>query len=310
MGARSATRRRRRALSRSTRRSRGSTTFRGNAARSYYGEGPVPLDPGDRVADAVAPPSARPSFVGIDPSVVWDGWTGQPNVVVGEDGTIEVREGAYDGNYHFIDGTTGLPLRQPSRARDLAKGSADGPRRVPALLRGLARRTLPDRSDGPSRAEVLWSIDGSTSVDRPLRNDDWDGAALVRRLLFEGGENGWLYVMRLNRDYSALGDVRRTESSRPSRGSTTSCCANRRPRGLVENSVALHDGPLLRQLGGRSSRAGHLGRARGRLESWSGVPVLDRGRHRRERRDRRGGTSTSPASTNGSASEAARSASW
>ena len=25
------------------------------------------------------------------------GWTGQPNVIVHDDGTIEIREGAYDG---------------------------------------------------------------------------------------------------------------------------------------------------------------------------------------------------------------------
>ena len=36
----------------------------------------------------------------------------------------------------------------------------------------------------------------------PLRNDDWDGAPLVvRDHLIAGGENGWLYVIRLHRGY-------------------------------------------------------------------------------------------------------------
>jgi hypothetical protein len=49
---------------------------------------------------------------------------------------------------------------------------------------------------------TLWSIDGGTSVPRPLRNDDWDGAPLiVRDHLITGGENGWLYVIRLHRGY-------------------------------------------------------------------------------------------------------------
>ena len=102
----------------------GVTTWRGNATRSYYGEGPVPLDPviGWRA------PSERMcsvSYVGIDKSE-WcgTGWTGQPNVLVRDDGTIEVREGAYDGMYHFVDGLTGLPLGPPLPTRDLAKGSA------------------------------------------------------------------------------------------------------------------------------------------------------------------------------------------
>ena len=39
-------------------------------------------------------------------------------------------------------------------------------------------------------------------MPRPLRNDDWDGAPLVvRDHLIAGGENGWLYVIRLHRGY-------------------------------------------------------------------------------------------------------------
>jgi outer membrane protein assembly factor BamB len=131
-------------------------------------------------------------------------------VLVGEDGTVEVREGAYDGMYHFLDGTTGLPVRPPLPTRDLAKGSAtsdpDGfPLYYAGSRDGRFRIVATDRKE----PLVLWSVDGATSVDRPLRNDDWDGAALVvDDVLFEGGENGWLYVIRLNRRYDQLRLVR------------------------------------------------------------------------------------------------------
>ena len=229
----------------------GLVTFRGNATRSYYGEGPVPLDPviGWRA------PSARlcsMSFVGIERSE-WcgTGWTGQPNVIVGEDGSIEVREGAYDGMYHFLDGLTGLPLRQPLATRDLAKGSAtsdpDGfPLYYVGSRDGRFRIVATDRH---ARGEplVLWSIDGATSVERPLRNDDWDGAALVvDDVLFEGGENGWLYVIRLHRSYDELGLV----AVDPEVVATVPGFDDELLRALgdtevsIENSVSLHEGIL------------------------------------------------------------------
>ena len=86
----------------------GVTTFRGNATRSYYGEGPVPLDPVVRWQHPEDGKLCSDSIVGVDISE-WcgTGWTGQPTVVELPEGGVEVREGAYDGNYHFLDGETG-----------------------------------------------------------------------------------------------------------------------------------------------------------------------------------------------------------
>ena len=226
----------------------GLTTFRGNASRSYYGEGPVPLDPviGWRIPDARM---CSVSFVGIEKSE-WcgTGWTGQPNVVVGADGSIEVREGAYDGMYHFLDGKTGLPVRRPLPTRDLAKGSATSdPDGFPVYYAGSRDGRFRIVATDRNEPLVLWSIESATSVDRPLRNDDWDGAALVvDDVLFEGGENGWLYVVRLHRGYDELGRV----TVDPEIVATVPGWDERLLRALgdtevsIENSVALHDGVL------------------------------------------------------------------
>jgi outer membrane protein assembly factor BamB len=224
----------------------GLTTFRGNATRTYYGEGPVPLDP--MIAWRTSERMCSVSFVGIEASE-WcgTGWTGQPNVVVAEDGTIEVREGAYDGMYHFLDGTTGLPVRSPLATRDLAKGSATSdPDGFPLFYAGSRdgrfRIVAMDRRREPL---VLWSVQGATSVERPLRNDDWDGAALVvDDVLFVGGENGWLYVIRLHRGYDEIGLV----TVAPEIVATVPGFDDELLRVLgdtevsIEGSVALHDG--------------------------------------------------------------------
>lgn len=188
----------------------GVTTFRGNESRSYYGVGPVPLDPVVRWRHPERAKLCSESIVGVDVSE-WcgTGWTGQPNVIELPGGGVEVREGAYDGQYHFVDGDSGEPVREPLATHDLAKGSAttdpDGfPLYYAGSRDGHLRVVALDRED----PTTLWSIDGGTSVPRPLRNDDWDGAPLiVRDHLITGGENGWLYVIRLHRGYEDAGLV-------------------------------------------------------------------------------------------------------
>jgi hypothetical protein len=188
----------------------GITTFRGNATRSYYGEGPVPLHPVIRwrYPESGGLCSASADAAG---SRVWcgTGWTGQPNVIVHEDGSIEVREGAYDGKYHFLNGRTGRPMRPDLATGDLAKGSATSdPDGYPLYYAGsrdnLFRIVAMDRP----RPTVLWSMNADSTVSRPLWNNDWDGAALVLGdYLLEGGENSWFYVVRLNRGYDGEGKV-------------------------------------------------------------------------------------------------------
>ncbi|MBI4261173.1 MAG: hypothetical protein HY658_11460, partial [Actinobacteria bacterium] len=188
----------------------GITTFRGNAARNWYGEGPVPADPeviwrfpktGQMcsVSDVLGEPQ---EWCGM-------GWTGQPNVIVGEDGSVELRFGAYDARYHFLDGLTGEPVREDFVTGDLAKGSATTDPLVPELYYAGSRdnhlRVLALDGDEPRE---LWSLDARTSVGLPMWNDDWDGAPLaLGDYLLAGGENGWFYVIKLNRSREDDGTV-------------------------------------------------------------------------------------------------------
>ncbi len=224
----------------------GLTTFRGNDSRSYYGEGPVPRNPvirwrqpGEKICMS--------SLVGIERDE-WcgTGWTGQPNVIAHDDGSIEVREGAYDGAYHFVDGLTGLPVRPPLQTRDLAKGSATSdPDGFPLYYAGSRDNYLRVVALDRSEPQVLWQLNGDTSVPRPLRNNDWDGAPLVvDDYLLEGGENGWFYVIRLNRGYDGKGFVTvAPEVVATIPGFDDRLLADLGDREVsIENSVAFRDG--------------------------------------------------------------------
>jgi hypothetical protein len=184
----------------------GLLTFRGSDARSCYGEGPVPHDPVIRWQQPADQPMCSVSFVGtIAENWCGTGWTGQPNVIQHADGTVEVREGAYDGEYHFYDGASGAEVRPPLKTRDLAKGSATSdPDGYPLYYGGSRDNTFRVMALDRPIPMVLWSINADVSVPTPTWNNDWDGAPLVvHGYLIEGCENGYLYIVRLNRTYDA-----------------------------------------------------------------------------------------------------------
>jgi PQQ-like domain len=187
----------------------GLTTFRGNASRDYYGEGPVPKDPVVRWRYPSTGGMCSKS-TGIDGTETWcgTGWTGQPNVVPRPNGGVEIREGAYDRNYHFLDGQTGQPVRPDLETGDLAKGSAtsdsDG---YPLYYAGSRDNLLRVVALDRGTPEVLWQFD-SHSQPGLVWNDDWDGAPLqIGDYLLEGGENSWFYVIRLHRRYDSARKV-------------------------------------------------------------------------------------------------------
>jgi hypothetical protein len=189
----------------------GITTFRGNAARAYLGEGPVPRKPrilwryprAGSLCMRSADEHGVTNWCGL-------GWTGQPNVIVGKQGRTEIRFGAYDGRYHFLDGRTGEPVRPDLVTGDLAKGSATSdPDGYPLYYAGSRDNYLRIVALDRKEPTVLWRLDANTSVPRIVWNNDWDGAPLVvDGHLLVGGENSWFYVIRLNRSYGKHGKVR------------------------------------------------------------------------------------------------------
>jgi outer membrane protein assembly factor BamB len=188
----------------------GLTTFRGNATRTYYGEGPIPTSPeilweyprgGGLCSESIDQHGSR----------LWcgTGWTGQPNVVETDKGRTEVRFGAYDRGVHFIDAKTGREVRNTFFTGDLIKGSVTSdPDGYPLLYTGSRDDYFHvlalDRGKTPVE---LWSL-SADSAPNPVWNNDWDGSALViDDYLLEGGENSWFYVVKLNRDYDKSGKV-------------------------------------------------------------------------------------------------------
>ncbi|MPY94854.1 MAG: hypothetical protein GEV08_17870, partial [Acidimicrobiia bacterium] len=190
-------------------RTEGLLTFRGNATRTFHGTGPLPASspaqrwrfPGEGGLCSTSVDQSGPS--------VWcgTGWTGQP-AVFERAGRTWVVFGAYDGAVHFLDAATGERLLPDFPTGDLVKGSVsvdpDGYPLVYVGSRDSYLRVL--AIDGPEPRE-LWSL-SAYDVSPTMWNDDWDGAPLVTEgLLVEGGENGQLHVVELNRSYGPDGRV-------------------------------------------------------------------------------------------------------
>jgi outer membrane protein assembly factor BamB len=185
----------------------GLLTFRGNATRSYYGEGPVPTDP--EVAWRYPERAMCAESVDGGEARIWcgTGWTGQP-VVFERDRTTWVVFGAYDRNVHFLDAHTGEQILPPFGTGDLVKGSAtmdpDGFPLVYIGSRDGYYRVLAIDGDEARELWALWAHD----VSPTMWNDDWDGAGLIRDdYLYIGGENSQFHIVKLNRGYERGGRV-------------------------------------------------------------------------------------------------------
>ncbi len=188
----------------------GYLTFRGNPTRSWYGQGPVPTNPQVLWSyPANGTMCGRSSDSGNVQTWCGDGWTGNPNVFE-RDGTTWVSFGGYDYGLHWLDADTGKELVRTFKTGDLAKGSmSTDPDGYPLSYKGSRDNNFyvvaTDRGDRP---EVLWKLNAYENGVTKVWNDDWDGAALILDdYLFEGGENSWFYIVKLNRGYDAAGKV-------------------------------------------------------------------------------------------------------
>ncbi len=179
----------------------GLVQFRGNPSHTWYGLGPVPFDP-EIAWSFPDSPMCSVSTV-ADETRQWcgTGWTGQPVVWERPDGVTEVIFGAYDRAVHFLDAATGARTRPDFVTGDLIKGSVSlDPDGFPLLYFGSRDNKLRIVAlDRPEPTE-LYAIDAS---DHPgVWNNDWDGnPSIVNDILYEGGENGILFAVQLNRSF-------------------------------------------------------------------------------------------------------------
>lgn len=185
----------------------GLVMFRGNPTRTFYGTGPLSDSPQEiwRYPDSAM--CSNSTNLGVTSLWCGMGWTGQPAVYEREDGVTEVIFGAYDGAVHFVDGDTGEALRAPFPTGDLIKGSVTvDPDGYPLLFFGSRDNKLRILALDRDTPTELWSLD-AYAVDG-IWNDDWDANPLiVDDIMYEGGENGWFFVHRLNREIGADGLV-------------------------------------------------------------------------------------------------------
>jgi outer membrane protein assembly factor BamB len=179
----------------------GQLTFRGNPTRSYYGLGPLPKDPKVlwRYPESGGMCSSSP--VGNTPhSWCGSGWTGEPAVWQQGDKTW-IAVGTYDQAIHFINAADGKDILQPFDMGDIIKGSVTkDPEGEPLLYSGSRADFHILGLDRPDAAADLWSMSADNVSPVNGWNDDWDSSPLmIDDYLFEGGENGQWYIIKLNR---------------------------------------------------------------------------------------------------------------
>lgn len=185
----------------------GLLTFRGNQQRNVSALSKIPDDqPSLRwVFPQSKPLCSQSNISGTEQTECGVGWTGQAALFPYAGHTWAV-VGSYARALHFLDLQNGLPLRSITGAADVYKGSPtvdpDGyPLVYAGATDGLLRVVAFDRE--PS--EILWQID-SAAIDPQRPSNDWDASPAVHGdYLIEGGENGYLTVIKLNRSYDGNG---------------------------------------------------------------------------------------------------------
>ncbi len=129
------------------------------------------------------------------------GFTGQPAVFERE-GRTWVIFGAYDYAVHFLDAATGERIISDYKTGDIIKGSVTvDPDGYPLVYTGSRDNNFRIISFDQGKPVELWKMN-AYNTSPTYWNNDWDASALViDDYLFEGGENSWFYIVKLNRGY-------------------------------------------------------------------------------------------------------------
>lgn len=215
--------------------------FRGNPTRTWYGQGPL----ADSYEVDWRYPKKAMCAVSDGKSWCGSGWTGQPAIWKRPDGKMEIVVGTYNRSVHFIDFETGEPLRKPFKTGDIIKGSVTiDPNGFPLVYFGSRDNKYRILSLQNEEAEQLWALDAKDGVPETIWNNDWDGnSSVVNDHLIFGGENGWFYTWKLNRQFDSKGQVSVTpEIQVRMRGWNKELLQNVGDRNAsIESSVALFE---------------------------------------------------------------------
>ena len=183
----------------------GILTFRGRPDRSGHATGRLPRNP--QVLWRTGPYCGQSSDQSGTRQWCGTGWTGQPAIRPLPGGRAEVIFGAYDHRLHFLDAATGTAIRAPFKTGDIIKGSVTlDPTGLPLLYTGSRDNFLRILRLDDAEAVEVWRLDGN--APDAVWNNDWDSSPLILGdWMFQGGENSWFYVVRLNRGRDAAGRV-------------------------------------------------------------------------------------------------------
>lgn len=208
----------------------GVTNFRGNATRTYYGEGPIPT--GKVVVKWRTSIGSSGRWNGV-------GWTGQPLIVEWPEATRaamnflkpngperELIVGALDGQVHFYDADTGKPSRKtlPTPGRYPIKGTVTvDPRGYPLLYVGCGVNT-----GGKPGFRIFSLLDFKELLYLPANDPKaprkWPGSdsnvLVLDDVMYLPAENGLLYRVKLNSNWdgrriSIKPEITKTVISKP-----------------------------------------------------------------------------------------------
>ena len=187
----------------------GLLTFRGNEQRSISALSKIPDDePSLRWVFPQAKPLCSKSAVnGSEKTECGVGWTGQAALFPYAGNTWAV-VGSYQPALNFLDLENGLPLRSIVGAADVYKGSPTiDPDGYPLVYAGATDGLLRIAAFDRNAPEILWQLD-ATEIDPNRPSNDWDASPVIHGdYLIEGGENGYLIIVKLNRGYGDDGLV-------------------------------------------------------------------------------------------------------
>ena len=107
-----------------------------------------------------------------------------------------------------LPGETGEDILPPLPTGDIIKGSVTiDPDGYPLVYTGSRDNYFHIVALDRDQPTELWKL-SAYDVHPAVWNDDWDGSSLViGDYLFEGGENSWFYIVKLNRGFGPDGRV-------------------------------------------------------------------------------------------------------